>query len=42
MIKAVSFGAADALTLATFRAAVFGSDVEEDSYADKALEEAAG
>jgi hypothetical protein len=32
----------DALTLATFWAAVFGSDVDEDSTADKAFVEAAG
>jgi hypothetical protein len=42
VIKAVSFDAADALALATFWAAVFGSDVDEDSSADKAFVEAAG
>lgn len=42
VIKAVSFDAADALALATFWAAVFGSDVDEDSTADKAFVEAAG
>jgi hypothetical protein len=34
--------AADALALARFWAAVFGSDVDEDSTADKAFVEAAG
>jgi hypothetical protein len=42
VIKSVSFDAADALGLATFWAAVFGSDVDEDSTADKAFVEAAG
>jgi predicted enzyme related to lactoylglutathione lyase len=42
VIKSVSFDAADALTLARFWAAVFGSDVDEDSTADKAFVEAAG
>jgi hypothetical protein len=42
VIKSVSFDAADALVLAGFRAAVFGSDVDEDSTADKAFVEAAG
>jgi predicted enzyme related to lactoylglutathione lyase len=42
VIKAVSFDAADAFALATFWAAVFGSDVDEDSTADKAFVEAAG
>jgi predicted enzyme related to lactoylglutathione lyase len=42
VIKSVSFDAVDALALATFWAAVFGSDVAEDSTADKAFVEAAG
>jgi predicted enzyme related to lactoylglutathione lyase len=42
VIKAVSFDAGDALALARFWAAVFGSDVDEDSTADKAFVEAAG
>jgi len=42
VIKSVTFDAADALALATFWAAVFGSDVDEDSTADKAFVEAAG
>jgi hypothetical protein len=42
VIKSVSFDAADALVLARFWAAVFGSDVDEDSTADKAFVEAAG
>jgi hypothetical protein len=42
VIKSVSFDAADALALATFWAAVFGSDVDEDSTSDKAFVEAAG
>ena len=42
VIKAVSFDAADALALVTFWAAVFGSDVDEDSSPDKAFVEAAG
>ena len=42
VIKSVTFDAADALALATFWAAVFGSDVDEESTADKAFVEAAG
>ena len=42
VIKNVSFDAADALALAAFWAAVLGSDVDEDSTADKAFVEAAG
>ena len=42
VIKAVSFDAADALALATFWAVALGSDVDEDSTADKAFVEAAG
>jgi hypothetical protein len=42
VIKSVSFDAADALALATFWAAAFGSDVDEESTADKAFVEAAG
>jgi len=42
VIKSVSFDAADALALATFWAAALGSDVDEDSTADKAFVEAAG
>src|SRR6266700_2098258 len=42
VIKSVSFDAADALTLAQFWAAVFGSDVDEDSTPEKAFVEAAG
>src|SRR6516225_85336 len=42
VIKSVSFDAADALALARFWAAVFGSDVDEDSTQDKAFVEAAG
>jgi predicted enzyme related to lactoylglutathione lyase len=42
VIKSVSFDAADALVLATFWAAVFGSDVDEESTAGKAFVEAAG
>ncbi len=42
VIKSVSFDAADALALARFWAAVFGSDVDEDSATDKAFVEAAG
>lgn len=42
VIKSVSFDAADALALARFWAAVFGSDVDEDSTPDKAFVEAAG
>jgi hypothetical protein len=40
--NAVSFNAVDALALATFWAAALGSDVDEDSTADKAFVEAAG
>jgi len=42
VIKAVTFDAADALVLARFWAAVLGSDVDEESTADKAFVEAAG
>jgi hypothetical protein len=42
VIKSVSFDAADALVLARFWAAVFGSDVDEDSTVAKAFVEAAG
>ncbi len=42
LIKTVSFDAADALALARFWAAALGSDVDEDSTADKAFVEAAG
>ena len=42
VIRSVSFDAADAFALARFWAAVFGSDVDEDSTADKAFVEAAG
>jgi hypothetical protein len=42
VIKSVSFDAADALVLARFWAAAFGSDVDEDSTTDKAFVEAAG
>ncbi len=42
VIKTVSFDAADALALATFWAAVLGSDVDEDSSPGKAFVEAAG
>jgi predicted enzyme related to lactoylglutathione lyase len=42
VIKAVTFDARDALALATFWAAAFGSDVDEESTADKAFVEAAG
>jgi predicted enzyme related to lactoylglutathione lyase len=42
VIKSVSFDAADALALARFWAAVFGSDVDEDSTPAKAFVEAAG
>src|SRR5213080_2105492 len=42
VIKTVSFDATDALALATFWAAALGSDVDEDSTADKAFVEAAG
>ena len=42
VIKSVSFDARDARALATFWAAVFGTDVDEDASADKAFVEAAG
>jgi catechol 2,3-dioxygenase-like lactoylglutathione lyase family enzyme len=42
VIKSVSFDAADALALARFWAAVFGSGVDEDSTTGKAFVEAAG
>jgi len=42
VIKSVSFDAVDARALATFWAADFGSDMDEDSTADKAFVEAAG
>jgi hypothetical protein len=42
VIKSVSFDAADALALARFWAMALGSDVDEDSTADKAFVEAAG
>jgi hypothetical protein len=42
VIKSVSFDAADALALARFWAAAFGSDVDEDSTLEKAFVEAAG
>lgn len=42
VIKSVSFDAADALALAVFWAAALGSDVDEESTADKAFVEAAG
>jgi hypothetical protein len=42
VIKNVSFDAVDALALAGFWAAALGSDVDEDSTADKAFVEAAG
>lgn len=42
VIKTVSFDAADALALARFWAAALGSDVDEESTADKAFVEAAG
>jgi predicted enzyme related to lactoylglutathione lyase len=42
VIKSVSFDAHDALALATFWAAALGSDVDEDSTAEKAFVEAAG
>ncbi|NUR62143.1 MAG: VOC family protein [Catenulispora sp.] len=42
VIKSVSFDATDALALARFWAAALGSDVDEDSTADKAFVEAAG
>ena len=42
VIKSVSFDAHDALALATFWAAVFGTDVDEDATTQKAFVEAAG
>lgn len=42
VIKSVTFDAADARALARFWAAVFGSDVDEDSTTSKAFVEAAG
>jgi hypothetical protein len=42
VIKSVSFDAADALAFARFWAAALGSDVDEDSTAEKAFVEAAG
>ena len=42
VIKSVSFDAVNALALARFWAAVFGSDVDEDSTTEKAFVEAAG
>jgi hypothetical protein len=42
VIKSVSFDAHDALALATFWAAALGTDVDEDSTAEKAFVEAAG
>jgi glyoxalase superfamily protein len=42
VIKSVSFDAVDALALARFWAAIFGSDVDEASTTDKAFVEAAG
>ncbi len=41
-VKALTFDAADALTLARFWAAVLGSDVDEDSTTEKAFVEAPG
>jgi len=41
-VKALTFDCADALALARFWAAVLGSDVDEDSTADKAFVEAPG
>jgi catechol 2,3-dioxygenase-like lactoylglutathione lyase family enzyme len=41
-IKSVSFDCADALVTAAFWAAALGSNVDEDSTADKAFVEAAG
>lgn len=41
-IKSVTFDTADALRAATFWAAALGSDVDEDSTADKAFVEAPG
>ena len=42
VIKNVTFDASDALRLARFWAAVFGSDVDEGSTTEKAFVEAAG
>jgi hypothetical protein len=42
VIKTVTFDAADALALARFWAAVFGSDVDEESTAGRAYLEVAG
>src|SRR5579859_4665614 len=42
VIKSVSFDAHDALVLARFWAAALGSDVDEDSTAEKAFVQAAG
>jgi|SRR5215470_17429866 len=42
VIKSVSFDAVDAVALARFWAAVFGTDADEDSTTDKAFVEAAG
>jgi hypothetical protein len=42
MIKAVTWDASDALRLAGFWAAALGTDVDEDSTADKAYVESAG
>lgn len=42
VIKSVTFDAADALVMARFWAAALGSDVDEDSTADKAFVESAG
>ena len=42
VIKSVSFDAVDALVLARFWAAALGTDVDEESTADKAFVEAAG
>jgi hypothetical protein len=41
-IKSVTFDAADALVLARFWAAALGTDVDEESTADRAYVEAAG
>ena len=41
-IKSVTFDASDALALGSFWAAALGSDLDEDSTADKAFVEAAG
>jgi hypothetical protein len=42
VIKSVSFDCVDALALATFWAAVLGTDVDEDATSDLAYVEAAG